>query len=343
LIILKEYFTLAVGNFLKKTCLLVVLLVFIGFSASAEDIANEIGGKNGHHVSLGLSFGLLSGTSEEIVYRNSSANNYLSQLNWELNPLLYVGVDAGYGWQSQAVPESVFGKILSGFFVDVFFKYGLPGDTGVMEDRDWIRQPTWVVSHYSLHDNRTDIAMLAGLDVGRSFKLWNEFRLGAFLSYNVMYYSFSARGGTFLYPELDGGHFFDPSQETVVTYKQFWQIFSPGISFYGEFNRYFDIELFFRISPLVTVSSFDEHLVRTLQIINDPMPFGLYIEPGFIFTFKPASKFMLSLSLNHRSIGGNRGDSRYRYPDNSNTYTNVGGADYSAFDIGLTVKYRIGE
>jgi len=335
LIISKEYFTLAVEPFLNKNCLFVLLLILAGFSVNAQ---------NGHLFSVGFSAGLLSGTSEEIVYRSSSANSYLSQLVWQLSPLVYAGIDIGYSWQGPANPESVFGKIFSGFFVDASFKYGFPGDTGSMEDRDWIRQPTWAVSHYSLHNNRTETAMLAGLDLGKSFTIFNEFRLSVFLSYNLMYYSFSARGGTFLYPELDGGHFYDSGSDNVVIYKQFWQILSPGITFYGGFNRYFDIELFFKASPLIKASSFDEHLSRDLQIINDPMYFGLYIEPGLVFTFKPpVSRFMLSISLNYKNISGTRGDSRYRYPANSNVYSRIGGAEYSAFDIGITAKIKIGE
>ena len=341
LINLEEYFTLAVESFLKKISLLVFFLVLVSFSASAEDFASEVGDKNDHLFSIGFSVGLLSGTGEEIVYRSSSAKSYMSQLVWQFNPLFYAGIDLDYSWQSQADPANVFAKFFSGFFVGASFKAGLPNDTGLMEDRDWIRQPTWAVSHYSLHDNRTETAVLAGLDIGKSFKLYNEFRFSVFLSYNLMYYTFAARGGTFLYPELDGGHFYDPSSYNVVTYKQFWQILSPGITFYGEFNRFFDIELFLKASPLITASSFDEHLSRNLQIINDPMYFGLYIEPGLVFTFKPpVSRFMVSFSLNYRNISGTRGDSRYRYPENSNFYSNVGGADYSAFDIGITAKFR---
>jgi len=316
-----------------KNCLSVLLLILVVFSVNAQ---------NGHLFSVGFSVGLLSGATEEIVYRSSSANNYMSQLTWPFTPLFYAGIDAGYIWLGPANPAGVFENIFSGFFLDAFVKFGLPGETGMMEDRDWIRQPTWALSHYSLHDTKMESAMLAGVELGKSFRLYNEFRLSVFLSYNVMYYQFAARGGTFLYPELDGGHFYDPSPEDVVTYRQFWQILSPGLSFYGVFNTYFDVEIFFKATPLIMASSFDEHLSRTLQIINDPMYYGLYLEPGFVFSFKPASNFMLSLSFNYKNIRGTRGNSRYRYPNNSTTYRNVGGADYSAFDIGIAAKLRIG-
>ena len=311
-----------------------LLLILVVFSVNAQ---------NGHLFSVGFSVGLLSGATEEIVYRSSSANNYMSQLTWPFTPLFYAGIDAGYIWLGPANPAGVFENIFSGFFLDAFVKFGLPGETGMMEDRDWIRQPTWALSHYSLHDTKMESAMLAGVELGKSFRLYNEFRLSAFLSYNIMYYFFSARGGIFLYPEPDGGHFNDPGSNNLVTYRQFWQIFSPGLSFYGVFNRYFDIEIFFKATPFITASSFDEHLSRIFQIINDPMHLGLYIEPGFVFTFKPASIFMLSLSLNYRNISGTRGNSRYRYPDHSIIFTNAGGVGYSAFDINIAAKVKIGD
>jgi outer membrane protease len=329
---------------LKKKRLFVLLLVLAGFSANAEDIANEAGDQNGHLLAFGFSLGLLSGVSEEIIYRNSSNNDYLSQLVWQLNPLFYAGVDAVYNWRGPANSENLFGKIFSGFFVNASFKYGLPGYTGSMEDKDWWTIPNWL-THYSLHANKTETAILTGFNIGKSFKLYNEFRLGAFLSYNIMYYSFTARGGTYLYPLEWGEHFYDPSSDVVVTYRQFWQILSPGVSFYGVFNRFFNIEIFAKVSPLVTASSIDEHLWREppFQIVNDPMYYGLYIEPGLVFTFTPpVSKFLLSFSMNYRSIGGTRGNSRYRYPDRSGVYGNVGGADYTAFDIGITARIGIG-
>jgi outer membrane protease len=343
LIIVKELFTLIGESFLKKSCLFVLFVILAGFSVNAEDTAGEVGDGNGHFFSFGFSLGMLSGASEEIVYRNTSDDNKLSQLSWQINPLFYAGADVGYGWRSPVKPKNVFQHIFTGFFIDAFFKYGLPAYIGLMEDWDWIRQPSWVLSHYSLHDNKTEMAMLAGLDIGKSFRLYNQFRLSVFFSYDVMYYSFSASGGVFLYPESDGGHYYDPNLDNVVTYIQFWQILSPGLSLYGAFNNYFSIDIFFKISPLVTVSSFDDHLLGTMQIINDPMPFGLYIEPGFVFTFKPPdSRFLLSFSLNYRNIGGNRGDSRYKYLDNSSIYRNVGGANYSAFDIGITAGFKFG-
>ena len=156
---------------MRRNRLFVVFLVLAGFSVNAESVADEVDDRNDHFLSFGFSLGLLAGTSEEIVYRSSSSDNFMSQLIWPLDPLFYLGIDAGYSWQGPANPENVFERIFSGFFLDASVKFGLPGDTGPMEDRDWIRQPTWALSHYSLHDNTVEFAIIAGLAVGKSFKL----------------------------------------------------------------------------------------------------------------------------------------------------------------------------
>jgi len=315
-----------------------LILLLAGFAAYAED---ENG--NGHSFSFGVSLGMLSGTADENVYRSGVSANYLSQLAWHFNPVFFGGVDLNYGWQSKSAAPNVFAKIFSGFFFDAYFKYGLPGRSGLMEDRDWLMSYTDWVTHYSLHTNETEIAMLAGADIGRTFRLTDNLRLGGFLSYDFMYYSFAARGGIFLYPESDGGHFYDLNSEHVVLYEQFWHIFSPGLSFHGVFNRYFDTKLFFKATPLIVASSHDTHLSRDLEIINEYMLYGLYLEPGLVFTFKPVSKFALSLSLDYRNISGTRGNSIYKYTTGSTAYRNVGGASYASFDVGIAAKIVIGD
>ena len=318
---------------MKKSGLLAVFLLLVNLSAGAES-ENE----RTHSFTFGASFGLQSGAAEEVVYRNGSGDNYVSQLLWQFKPLLLAGVELRYAWKKREDSSSILASIFSGFFVDASFKYGLPSERGLMEDRDWQRpqQPGWLTD-YSFHNNTTNTAMLAGLEIGKSFFPYNEFRLSLFLSYRFMQYSFAASGGSFLYPD---GHTYEPSPDNIVTYKQTWHILAPGVSFYGAFNRYFDIELFFKASPLILVSSFDEHLDRHFEIINDTMFGGLFIEPGLVFSFKPVSIFILSFSLNYSYINGARGNSTYKYPASTNTYMNVGGAGYSAFDIGLAVKFR---
>jgi len=319
---------------LNKRALFTAFLILLCLHANAFGIDND-----GHNFSYGVSVGLLQGASEEIVYRNSSSNDYLSLLIWQLDPLFYFGVDFGYHWRPSDSDGSLLAKALSGFYFDAALRYGLPASTGLMEDRDWINHPSWL-THYSFHENRATFAIFAGLDIGKSFTLYNDFGLRAFLSYDLMLFSYAASGGTFLYPQTDEGHFFDPGAGDVVTYKQSWHVFSPGVSLHGPFNSHFALELFFKASPLILSSSYDNHLSRNLLIINESMLYGLFFEPGLVLTWTPGPSFTLSLSLGYKDLSGSRGNSTYRYPAETSTYRNVGGSGFSAFDINLSARFK---
>jgi hypothetical protein len=92
------------------------------------------------------------------------------------------------------------------------------------------------------------------------------------------------------------------------------------------------------MSPLIWLYAKDEHLLRGLTITQEIFG-GLFIEPGFIFSFTPGDRIGLSLSFLYRNISGIRGDGDYR--GNPTMITdNLNGAGYSAFDTGITVKFN---
>jgi outer membrane protease len=304
---------------MRKPCLTLLLFLASGFFLQAQ-------------LSLGTSIGLLAGVGEEIVYSSGNSKYKLSQLLWHFEPLVYAGVDIHYNWAVSAKRN---------IFANGMVKYGFPGKTGVMEDSDWLdKDYADLLTHYSVSDNHTKSALLFDADAGVSFALSGGYRLKAFIAYSYMSYSWVAKGGALLYPQKDGGHRYLPESGDVVTYKQTWNIVSPGISFYGAFNRYFDIEISFKLSPFVWINTTDEHLMRNLVITNKPMG-GLFIEPGLLFSFKPNNSVTLSLSFSYRNISGTRGNSTYSEPAKTVRYKNVGGAGYSAFDIGIIARVTL--
>jgi outer membrane protease len=303
---------------MKKSCLTLLLFLPSGFFLQAQ-------------LSLGTSIGLLAGVGEEIVWSGNSKYK-LSQLLWHFEPLVYAGVDIHYNWAVSAKRN---------IFANGMLKYGFPGKTGVMEDSDWLdTHNADYLTHYSVSDNHTKNALLFDVDTGVSFALSGRYRLKAFIAYSYMSYSWVAKGGSLLYPPNDGGHRYITESVDVVTYKQAWFIISPGISFYGAFNRYFDIEISFKLSPFVVADTTDEHLLRNL-VITDKLTGGLFIEPGLLFSFKPNNSVTLSLSFSYRNISGTRGDSTYSEPAKTVRYKNIGGAGYSVFDIGIIARVTL--
>jgi outer membrane protease len=307
---------------MRKPCLALIIFLTSGFCLQAQ-------------LSLGTSLGLLAGVSEEIVYLSGNSTDKLSQLLWHFEPLVYGGIDLRYNW---AVSSNL------NIFANGVLKYGFPGKTGVMEDSDWVdARYRDFLTHYSVSDNHTENALLLDADAGVAFTLSGIYRLKAFIAYSYMRYAWVARGGSLLYPKDKNGnegHVYLIKPVDVVTYQQTWNIISPGVSFYGAFNRYFDIEISFKLSPFVWVDTIDEHLMRNLVITNE-LTGGLFIEPGLVFSFKPNNVITLSCSLLYRNISGLRGDSTYSESAETAKYKNIGGAGYSAFDVGIIAWFSI--
>jgi outer membrane protease len=286
-----------------------------------------------HILSLGASTGLLYGQAEEIVFKYKNYSNKLSQLLWDEKPLVYAGLDIHYNRKKPAGKWSV--------FTDALFKFGFPAKTGIMEDRDWqdTRYPNFL-TNYSVHDNETEKAVLININAGASFNIFEKILIKPFLSYNYMNFSWAASGGSLLYPGADGGHNYILSSGNVITYEQVWNIIAAGISFYGAFNRYFDINISVSLSPLIWCTAVDNHILRSL-IFTDTLSGGFFIEPGLIFSFTPNDFLSVSLSVAYRNISGTRGDSKAQSPTTTVISKNAGGAGYSVFDAGIIVNYKL--
>jgi outer membrane protease len=282
-------------------------------------------------LSLGVSTGVLFGRSEEIVYRDSKTSNKLSQLLWELKPLAYVGVDLRYDWLR---PEKSWG-----IFTGLSFKMGFPGETGVMEDRDWTEVYSDWLTYYSVHDNTTEKALLGDVGAGVFFKIFGQFLLKTYVSYDFMHFSWEGSGGSLLYPPSQGGHRYYTQPVDVIAYEQTWHIVSPGIAFYGEFNRYFTGEIALKVSPFIWCITRDNHIERKL-IITETLDLGLFVEPQVRFSFIPKDFLTLSLAVSYRNISFVRGDGVYKETGKSTVTTkNMAGAGYSVFDTGIVAKF----
>jgi outer membrane protease len=295
---------------------------------------------NDHNFSIGGSIGLLNGQAEEIVYAFRDTDDKLSELLWYFEPLVYAGLDIKYSWLKPT------NKV--GIFVNGSAKFGIPGNTGIMEDRDWVDRdyPVDYLNYYSAHDNRTESAILMDFDIGASFVIFQKFLLKAYISYHLMHFSWMASGGSVLYPDYNGGHSHLPSIN-VGSYEQNWHIVSPAIAFYGAFNRFFDIEISFEISPFVWCNAVDHHLLRFMTV-TEKMQWGLFIAPSLLFSFTPTDHFALSFSFGYRYINGTRGNSVYSgigvYQQRgvySFTAKKIAGAGYSAFDFGIILKFKL--
>ena len=317
------------GVELRKPFLVALILVFVDFFVSAEPEKN-----NDFSFSFAASIGLLSGASEEIVYRDDYSTEKLSQLIWEIKPLAYAGFDLRYIWVGK--------EYGSNFFTNVSFKFGFQGNTGLMEDRDWKDyQNPGNLTDYSVHDNTTRAAFLLDTAIGGSIKLSDESQLKLFISYSYMYFSWAAYGGSFLYPGANG-HFFEPdSSKLCGTYKQDWNILSPGVAFHWALNRILNIEISLKVSPFIWCRAEDDHVLIS-TVFNDNLAGGTFMEPGLIFSFKPVSFLSLEIPFSYRYISDTRGNTvtnKPGRPPKEEGY--IGGAGFAAFNVGITLKFNL--
>jgi len=290
------------------------------------------------------SFGTFLGQAEEIVYTSSEfKSKFLSQLLWDIKPVFYYGLSLDF---SQTRPMEKWG-----FFATLSLKNGIPGKSGKMEDRDWMSKENDALTHYSVHDNFINELFAVDAFAGVSLPL-NEMLLKVYATMSYMHFSFTGQYGEGTYARPLGGGMYAPidddpvrqsysNWEKVINYTQNWLIIAPGISLASYFNRFY-FEFFFTISPLVSCTGVDEHLTNS-QVFKDYMNGGVFIEPGFHFSFIASRQLEFSLDLSWRYIGGAKGGTWYGTQIGTATLIQQGtaGARLSLFNIGLCMKLRL--
>jgi len=119
-----------------------------------------------YSISLCPQFGFFYGHVEEIVYPSSGAKApLLSQLLWDMKPVFYYGLMMDF---SPVRPMERWR-----FFSELSLKFGIPGLSGVMEDRDWMSKENAELTHYSAHDNIAKEILLFDFSAGVSFPFFN--------------------------------------------------------------------------------------------------------------------------------------------------------------------------
>jgi len=296
-------------------------------------------------VSICPQFGFIYGQAEEIVYPSPEYKaEKLSQLLWDIKPVYYYGMAMDF---SRAQPMDKWG-----FFSNLSLKSGIPGNGGNMEDRDWMSTENAELTHYSIHDNFTDNLLLLDLSAGVSFPIKRILLMKTYLTVTYMHFSFYGQYGYGKYARrtIDGKYasindnpiyFSFADWEKVITYTQDWFIIAPGVSLGYYFNTRFYAELAFQISPLVFCDDLDEHLTTYTQY-RDYMRGGIFLEPGFHFSWFANKRLELSLEFSWRYINGTWGET-YVGSLYTQSYQQQGeaGAGLSMINTGLCLKIHL--
>ena len=321
---------------IKKITGLVILTVSFLFPAFAETVKGNYG------FTLSPNIGILYGHGEEIVYKDPPRQNlYLSELLWDMKPLLYAGFGADFG------PMDPSGR--RGFAAALSFKAGLPARTGVIENRDWISPPNQnYMTHYSRHDAYSGTAFLLDVSAGYFWRFFDSLALNVYGEFSFMHFSWSAKDGYSQYASqlLESPDYYSPWDNSlnktpyygeVIRYKQNWFVISPGVALDWNMNRLFSLETYFNYSPLIYCADRDDHL-RTRATYLDYLYFGHYIKSGGELIFSASQKTDLSLFFSYKYITGPRGDI---FQGGRLLASDSAGVAHSSMDLGLAVKFRL--
>jgi outer membrane protease len=307
------------------TALTVLVIIILTLSLSHTAHCQEEDSERNYGFSFGTQFGFIHGQSLEYVYSNpgQTASDILSELVWEVKPVFYYGIKLDFG---RINPMKA-----TGFFASASFKTGVPADTGIMEDRDWMSVENSDLTHFSSHTNKTREFFSLDAAVGASIPVRTYFYLKPFLSGSWTRFSFTARDGYWKYPSGTGSF----EGEEVCNYKQDWFLLAAGIFIGTNILSPFSLDISFQISPLTYCQAVDEHIKRN-ETYLDYTGIGLYLEPGGRFSYS-VQRIEFSLEAAWRFIGKTKGQSYISYGDFT-LRNGTAGAGLSFIDTRLLVK-----
>ncbi|MDR0376233.1 MAG: omptin family outer membrane protease [Spirochaetaceae bacterium] len=287
--------------------------------------------------------GIFYGQSEEIVYWDSQSPDYKSQLLWDIKPLAYAG--AGLSFSTPTLRNA------PGFSANLSFAAGIPGGTGIMEDRDWQNTSDHsILTNYSAHDNYTLRAFLTDFALGVSIPLTRRDQPFAFLTLqgavSYRYFDWMARDGYYQYEPGNTTKPWDPSDPQtpvygdLIGYSQQWLIISPGLTITIPVVSRWLVAVSLNVSPgLIWAWALDEHL--PVYEFQDRPTGGVLLEPRLEISYAFNARLALTGTASYRYIQGSRGDSRTRIPSKSVSYpwnADTAGAGFNAVDAGLALN-----
>ncbi|AEF81830.1 omptin family outer membrane protease [Leadbettera azotonutricia] len=296
--------------------------------------------------SIEPSFGILLGKAEEIVYKKPDSDALLSQLLWELRPLVYAGMDLEFG------PRRPW--IKSGFFAEAAIKYGLPLKTGSIEDRDW-QAPggQTYLTNFSKHDSYLEKngAIFADLSAGYSWALPWPIYIRAFADFSYIRLAWNSRDGYIQYAPLNEHYEYDepwnenlpkiPHNGPAINYQQNWLLLSPGLLFGFQGSEHFSISVFALVTPLIRSVNIDEHMAsQKIVRYEDYLYGGVALKYGTEISFSPSRRWEFLFAADLQRINGSRG-STYEKASTSSYYSehpDGGGGGFMIVNLGLSAK-----
>ena len=330
---------------MKNITVLTVLVIIIGAittnnSAYCQDTEKE----RNYCFSFGMQYGFVHGQALEFVYpvRGDTKGELLSELKWDMKPVFYYGAQIDFNRRN----------LMSGpgFFSSVSFKAGVPGDSGIMEDRDWLSKENGNLTHFSSHTNETTEFFWLDAAFGASFPVKSYLYIIPYLNGSWMHFGFTARDAKIKYARIKTENpvtYYpiddNPTEKSYkgddIKYIQDWLFIAVGFSIGTKILSPFSFDLSFQISPFTYCAAKDEHLARE-DTFMDYTGWGLFLEPRGSFSFS-LEQIDFSLEFTYRYIGRTRGESYTKHSGGNLSPSGEAGAGLSLTDTRFIVRVRI--
>jgi outer membrane protease len=231
-------------------------------------------------------------------------NRKLSELQWDLKPLLCPGLD--FAWRGGAV------------YLGMAFRFGIPGNSGWMEDSDWTDGGSGQRTHYSRSDCL--ITGYRGFDAKLGYFLLSSGAMSISLHgiYSYSLFRMEARDGYYEYP-MESGSFSGP----VLKYRQAYHILMAASRLAWHPFPFLSADFSGGFSPALFCSAVDNHLLTGYEY-HDDIRWGWYLFASAGCSWHMDSSISLSLEGGYFFVPLARGESRgidkstgteYRYGD----------------------------
>jgi outer membrane protease len=290
-------------------------------------------------LTMNAQFGMLWGQAEEQVFYNSDSDRLTSQLLWDVKPLWYTGMNLEFSRKDPAAGPGIFSALS--------VKFGIPGNSGVMEDRDWLT-PGGDLTNYSLHNNLSNGTMFLDLLTGLSAPLGQSLVFRFLLGPSYMHLAWTAYDGYYRYSENSSIPLEDsvppvPLSGAMISYSQDWFLLICNFSVQLFPNRLFSGILFCNAGPVIRFVAKDDHHEKKSGYY-DEISGGYTLEPGGEFRFSPMKNFSLVLHFSWRSvIAASHGSSFSRSAGTGDwIFTgNISGGRFQTMDMGIGLEIRL--
>ncbi|MER2495439.1 omptin family outer membrane protease [Vibrio neptunius] len=244
---------------MKQLTLMLIPLAFAPSVMAADDANN---------VTLEGSFGVLNGSSTELVY-SSSTGRKLSQLDWEIHNVPIIKLGAAWDVNDKWTLTGSFWSVLTD-----------DGDAH-MEDRDWLNANQSSPTDISISPD-TKLRDAHEIDINAIYWLLSQsnYKVGALAGYQYNLFKWDGIGGTYSYN--NGANVGSFPNVVGIDYKQEFSVLYLGLA--GEYTLdKSDFGAQLKWSPWVNATDVDHHNRRDLTF---------YEQSDFNSDF-------LSLSLNY--------------------------------------------